>query len=237
MRTWPRCGSPNLVRATVCKSAVAGQPLAKDDRRGRAARSATRHSDEIAGAPRELWRRAGRRAAAAHRADRRRGHCGIPAHAAEPDCAGAAAARAAASPTPRRSAPMPSASAPRSWPTRPARRSASAARPMRGRAPRMPGPMRANPEFAAFYRSMQAYRNTLGRDGRYPGHRTGRRILQISAQRQRALSFTQGDTWGWTGPTCFAALAIVCIIEGIMPFLNPSGMKRLLSQHGGNGGA
>jgi hypothetical protein len=28
----------------------------------------------------------------------------------------------------------------------------------------------------------------------------------------------------------FAALAIVCIIEGVMPFLNPAGMKRLLSR-------
>jgi len=28
----------------------------------------------------------------------------------------------------------------------------------------------------------------------------------------------------------FAALAIVCIIEGVMPFLNPQGMKRLLSK-------
>jgi uncharacterized protein YjeT (DUF2065 family) len=27
-----------------------------------------------------------------------------------------------------------------------------------------------------------------------------------------------------------AALAIVCIIEGIMPFINPHGMKRLLSK-------
>ena len=27
-----------------------------------------------------------------------------------------------------------------------------------------------------------------------------------------------------------AALAIVCIIEGVMPFLNPAGMKRLLSR-------
>jgi hypothetical protein len=28
----------------------------------------------------------------------------------------------------------------------------------------------------------------------------------------------------------FAALAIVCVIEGIMPFINPLGMKRLLSR-------
>ena len=28
----------------------------------------------------------------------------------------------------------------------------------------------------------------------------------------------------------FAALAIVCIIEGIMPFINPLGMKRLLAK-------
>jgi hypothetical protein len=27
-----------------------------------------------------------------------------------------------------------------------------------------------------------------------------------------------------------AALAIVCIIEGILPFINPAGMKRLLSR-------
>jgi uncharacterized protein YjeT (DUF2065 family) len=30
----------------------------------------------------------------------------------------------------------------------------------------------------------------------------------------------------WTD--LLAALAIVCIIEGVMPFINPSGMKRLL---------
>jgi len=27
-----------------------------------------------------------------------------------------------------------------------------------------------------------------------------------------------------------AALAIVCIIEGVMPFINPAGVKRLLSK-------
>lgn len=27
-----------------------------------------------------------------------------------------------------------------------------------------------------------------------------------------------------------AALAIVCIIEGVMPFINPPGMKRLLAK-------
>jgi uncharacterized protein YjeT (DUF2065 family) len=32
----------------------------------------------------------------------------------------------------------------------------------------------------------------------------------------------------WTD--LFAALAIVCIIEGVMPFVNPGGMKRLLSR-------
>ena len=32
----------------------------------------------------------------------------------------------------------------------------------------------------------------------------------------------------WTD--LFAALAIVCIIEGVMPFINPIGMKRLLSR-------
>jgi uncharacterized protein len=32
----------------------------------------------------------------------------------------------------------------------------------------------------------------------------------------------------WTD--LFAALAIVCIIEGVMPFINPAGMKRLLSR-------
>lgn len=32
----------------------------------------------------------------------------------------------------------------------------------------------------------------------------------------------------WTD--LFAALAIVCIIDGVMPFINPAGMKRLLSR-------
>jgi uncharacterized protein YjeT (DUF2065 family) len=32
----------------------------------------------------------------------------------------------------------------------------------------------------------------------------------------------------WTD--LFAALAIVCVIEGVMPFVNPGGMKRLLSR-------
>jgi uncharacterized protein len=32
----------------------------------------------------------------------------------------------------------------------------------------------------------------------------------------------------WTD--LFAALAIVCIIEGIMPFINPAAMKRLLAR-------
>lgn len=32
----------------------------------------------------------------------------------------------------------------------------------------------------------------------------------------------------WTD--LFAALAIFCIIDGVVPFINPSGMKRLLSR-------
>jgi uncharacterized protein YjeT (DUF2065 family) len=32
----------------------------------------------------------------------------------------------------------------------------------------------------------------------------------------------------WTD--LFAALAILCIIDGIMPFINPAGMKRLLAR-------
>jgi uncharacterized protein YjeT (DUF2065 family) len=32
----------------------------------------------------------------------------------------------------------------------------------------------------------------------------------------------------WTD--LFAALAIVCIIEGVMPFINPSATKRLLAR-------
>jgi uncharacterized protein YjeT (DUF2065 family) len=32
----------------------------------------------------------------------------------------------------------------------------------------------------------------------------------------------------WTD--LFAAVAIVCILEGVMPFINPSAMKRLLSR-------
>jgi uncharacterized protein len=32
----------------------------------------------------------------------------------------------------------------------------------------------------------------------------------------------------WTD--LFAALAIVCILEGVVPFINPSAMKRLLSK-------
>jgi uncharacterized protein YjeT (DUF2065 family) len=32
----------------------------------------------------------------------------------------------------------------------------------------------------------------------------------------------------WTD--LIAALAIVCIIEGILPFINPTGMKRLLTR-------
>ncbi|MGA2562619.1 MAG: DUF2065 domain-containing protein [Steroidobacteraceae bacterium] len=32
----------------------------------------------------------------------------------------------------------------------------------------------------------------------------------------------------WTD--LLAALAIVCIIEGIVPFMNPTGMKRLLAK-------
>jgi uncharacterized protein YjeT (DUF2065 family) len=32
----------------------------------------------------------------------------------------------------------------------------------------------------------------------------------------------------WTD--LFAALAIVCIVEGVLPFINPSGTKRLLSR-------
>jgi uncharacterized protein len=35
----------------------------------------------------------------------------------------------------------------------------------------------------------------------------------------------------WTD--LFAALAIVCIIEGVMPFINPQGMKRLLGKLAG----
>jgi uncharacterized protein len=35
---------------------------------------------------------------------------------------------------------------------------------------------------------------------------------------------------GFDWSDLLAALAIVCIIEGVMPFLNPAGMKRLLNR-------
>jgi uncharacterized protein len=35
---------------------------------------------------------------------------------------------------------------------------------------------------------------------------------------------------GFDWSDLLAALAIVCVIEGVMPFINPSGMKRLLSR-------
>jgi HflC protein len=65
------------------KSAVAGQPLSKvlaDARGHRRSRQGIRPQVD-------------RPAAAAHRSARRRGHRRVPAHAAEPDCPGTAAAR------------------------------------------------------------------------------------------------------------------------------------------------
>ena len=35
---------------------------------------------------------------------------------------------------------------------------------------------------------------------------------------------------GFDWSDLLAALAIVCIIEGVMPFINPSGTKRLLTR-------
>lgn len=35
---------------------------------------------------------------------------------------------------------------------------------------------------------------------------------------------------GFDWSDLLAALAIVCVIEGVMPFINPSGMKRLLGR-------
>jgi uncharacterized protein YjeT (DUF2065 family) len=35
---------------------------------------------------------------------------------------------------------------------------------------------------------------------------------------------------GFDWSDLLAALAIVCIIEGVMPFINPSGMRRLLTR-------
>jgi uncharacterized protein YjeT (DUF2065 family) len=35
---------------------------------------------------------------------------------------------------------------------------------------------------------------------------------------------------GFDWSDLLAALAIVCVIEGVMPFINPAGMKRLLNR-------
>jgi len=35
---------------------------------------------------------------------------------------------------------------------------------------------------------------------------------------------------GFDWSDLLAALAIVCVIEGVMPFVNPAGMKRLLTR-------
>ncbi len=35
---------------------------------------------------------------------------------------------------------------------------------------------------------------------------------------------------GFDWSDLLAALAIVCVIEGVMPFVNPAGMKRLLNR-------
>ena len=40
----------------------------------------------------------------------------------------------------------------------------------------------------------------------------------------------QGDVVKLDWTDLLAALAIVCVIEGVMPFLNPSGAKRLFAK-------
>jgi HflC protein len=51
----------------------------------------------------------------------------------------------------------------------------------------------ANPEFAAFSRTLQAYKSSLGPRRRHSGAFAGRRVLQVSAQRQRALAAHKVD--------------------------------------------
>ena len=173
--------------------------------------------------------RARRRAHPAHRPAGRGQRLGLPAHAAELQRAGQRGCAPKARRQRRRSAPRPTASAPRSC---------SAGAPRDAQRVRGEGDAQAaeiyartysrNPEFYSFYRSLQAYRNSLGSDQDVHRALARRRVLPLpqppdspSADRRRALALCSGRI-------CWRRCALYLVLEGIMPFLNPQAMRRAL---------
>jgi uncharacterized protein YjeT (DUF2065 family) len=76
-----------------------------------------------------------------------------------------------------------------------------------------------NPEFYAFYRSLDAYREELQEQERSDGHRTGFRILQIHEgcrPRKRQGQMTS---------TLLLAFALMLVLEGLMPFIAPAAWR------------
>ena len=170
MRTWPRLRLADIVRGRISRAAVASQPLAQvvADARGALSESgirrdrAPRHGNsgvELVDVQLQRIDLTDDAATAVYQRMQQ-------SH----DRAGAAAARAGG----MAEAEKIRADADRKRAADPGRRDPRiAAHARRGRCARgsrsTPGRTRAIPNLAAFYRSLQAYKNTLGRDGRYRG--------------------------------------------------------------------
>ena len=92
-----------------------------------------------------------------------------------------------------------------------------------------------NPEFYAFYRSLQAYERSLGKDGDLlvvtPDGEFFKYLKDPQAARVKALTAARKSPRVLeSSPTCCAALALFFVFEGIAPFLNPRGVKRAFAK-------
>ena len=99
-----------------------------------------------------------------------------------------------------------------------------------------------NPEFYAFYRSLQAYERSLGKDGDLLVVTPGRRVLQVSEGPGQAEVMPTASSHAQTPDRqdarpvslnlsdLLAAIGLFLVLEGIAPFINPGGVKRGLAR-------
>ena len=81
-----------------------------------------------------------------------------------------------------------------------------------------------DPQFAQFYRSLEAYRASFRKQARRDGARPGHRVLPRHARRRGAAGAGAASSAAWPrmGDLLLGALALMLVLEGLLPFFSPA---------------
>ena len=78
-----------------------------------------------------------------------------------------------------------------------------------------------DPEFYAFYRSIDAYRNSMGKEGD---------VLVLDPNNEFFRYLNQSDGKRAIATEIFTAIALVLIIEGMLPFVSPQKYRQMVAE-------